>query len=313
MLFFLIIQICSGLSAYSQGCCSGGAPLAGSLGLQNLEKGDLVLALSFRHNQLADLMIEKEVLEDKRLTRTVQSLALRGQYALTDRLTISLILPWLRQREALTGTSNQVVADGPGDVTWMTQYQFLKEGEWIALGGLGIKAPTGITSLTSELGILLNPNIQPGTGAWEGIGAFYLQKNKFIRPTMSTEVLGSYRLMGIANRFNNFQRYRFGDEGQVYLGISDQYFVKKILFDLSLGIRYRFTSTDFIYQMTGTDNKVPVINTGGKWLYLAPGFNVHLTPKISWGTSMNYPIDRSLVGTQLTTSWTLQSGVNWKM
>lgn len=303
LIFLLAIQILWGLTGYSQGCCSGGAPLAGSLGLQDLAKGDVLIAVSFRHNHLTDLMIEREVLDDKRITRTVQSLVISGQYAVTNRLTLSLILPWLRQREALTGTNEQAIADGPGDGTLMVQYQFLSKKDWTAIGGLGTKAPTGITSIVNNLGILLNPNIQPGTGAWEGLGALYLRRGKFLRPTMSVEMIGSYRLMGTGDRFGRLQRYRFGDERQVYLGISDQYFMKKFLMDVSLGFRFRQTQTDLV-------NEVPVPNTGGNWLYFSPGINIYITPSITWGTGMNYPLYRSLTGTQLTTSWTLQSGIS---
>lgn len=302
----MLVFFALGQFAWGQGCCSGGAPLAGSLGLQPLKKGEFLLELAFRHNHLNDLMIEKEVLDDKRLTRVVQSSLLRAHYALNDKLTLALILPWLRQREGLTGTTVQTTADGPGDISFMVQYELLSRGDWVAIGGLGAKAPTGITTLSGIAGIPLNPNIQPGTGAWEGVGGFFLRKNKIFRPTMAAELVGSFRLMGTGNRFDGQQKYRFGDERQLYLGLSDQFFVKKVLFDLSLGIRFRNTSDDLA-------DEVEVPNTGGNWLYLAPGINFHLNPRISWATGINYPIYRSLTGTQLTTSWTIQTGISWKI
>jgi hypothetical protein len=102
-------------------------------------------------------------------------------YGLTDRLTISAELPYVRRdglREGEHSHSGGVVTNsvvplgsvsGIGDATVLAKYQLAgSPGEGIALIG-GLKLPTGSTHKRRADGERLETEHQPGTGSWDPV------------------------------------------------------------------------------------------------------------------------------------------------
>ena len=69
-----------GLPAFlhGQACCSGGTPLSGSLGLQNLEGQSVLLEVNYDYNTQHDLVSGSSKLNDNPRRRNTHSILLRG-------------------------------------------------------------------------------------------------------------------------------------------------------------------------------------------------------------------------------------------
>ncbi len=104
--------------------------------------------------------------------------AVGAAYGVTDRLTISAELPYIRRDKLREGahshsagvTTNEVVplgsVSGVGDMSLLAKYSLA--GGALALIG-GIKAPTGSTHSHALSGERLETEHQPGTGSWDPI------------------------------------------------------------------------------------------------------------------------------------------------
>jgi hypothetical protein len=109
------------------------------------------------------------------------SVALGAAYGLTDRLTISAELPYIRRDNLREGehshaggvTTNSVArlgdVSGVGDATVLMKYELAGgPGEGLAMIA-GLKLPTGGTHARSDEGERLETEHQPGTGSWDPI------------------------------------------------------------------------------------------------------------------------------------------------
>jgi len=121
--------------------------------------------------------------------KTIESVALSYAYGVTNDLTLSLRLPWIRRtgiREAEIEDPaeppeifNRGDASGIGDLTLLGQYRFYndrgKRTEAALL--LGVKAPTGVTDRLNNQGEPFDAEFQPGSGSWDGLfGLAYTQR-----------------------------------------------------------------------------------------------------------------------------------------
>jgi hypothetical protein len=107
--------------------------------------------------------------------------AVGAAFGVTDRLTLSAELPWIRRDRLREGehshsggvTTNEVVplgsVSGIGDMSLLAKYRVTNgESGGLALIG-GIKLPTGGTHQRSLDGERLETEHQPGTGSWDPI------------------------------------------------------------------------------------------------------------------------------------------------
>lgn len=112
--------------------------------------------------------------------------AIGAAYGITDRLTVSAELPYVRRDglregehtheggEALNGVARLGTVSGVGDLSLIAKYKlFDKPGAKFALFG-GLKLPTGSTHRHSREGERLETEHQPGSGSWDPLvgGAF---------------------------------------------------------------------------------------------------------------------------------------------
>jgi hypothetical protein len=175
----------------------GGGEEAGPIGTisaATLEQGHASVSLIYEFikiRSLSDAAMAAAVTPDTHIhtLRSIASLAASFAYGVTDDLTISLRVPWVRRsgiREAHQHDPLDPVefhslgnASGIGDVTAIAQFRLLNDrvsGTEAALL-LGLKAPTGRTNALTSGGELFDAEFQPGSGSWDGIfGAAFSQR-----------------------------------------------------------------------------------------------------------------------------------------
>ena len=107
-------------------------------------------------------------------------------YGVTDNLTLSLRLPFIRRTGIREGHVHGGVPEihelgdsaGIGDLSLLAQYRFFYDraaGLHLALLA-GVKLPTGDTSVSATTGERFETEFQPGSGAWEGSVGLALTK-----------------------------------------------------------------------------------------------------------------------------------------
>ncbi|MCZ6777010.1 MAG: hypothetical protein O7D34_11200 [Ignavibacteria bacterium] len=299
----LLLLICAGFSqsSWAQACCSAGTPLLSSLELPSTARGNLQFALTYEYNALLDVLSGTRTLEDDTRRRVTHSVLLETSYGLSSTFSVSALLTLVQQERRIVspfdGTESQLSARGIGDAVVLFKHSLVPLNIFsqleVTIGG-GAKIPLGSSTLTSG-GILLPADMQPGTGAWDGI--LWAYGSKGFLPTLPLNIFAttSYRFTGVNDRFGGeHEGYKFGNEFIVSVGVG---YRTDMLLDFSLHFRFRHTTPD---QFGGSG----IPNTGGDWFYLIPGINVKSSPNLTFRASGQLPVYRNLKGTQLTTSFT---------
>lgn len=297
-LFFAVIP---NFPIYSQACCSGGVPVGGTIGLGTADAKSVQILITYDHNIINDLMDRRNLLEDATRSRQTRSMILELNYGLTDRWAITGFIPYVRQERLINGFQGNeefTSTQGLGDIILLLKYRMLnpekyQNMDWIV--GLGPKLPVGKSNFTNPLGLTLVADMQPGSGSLDGFFWTFFQKSKFLSNHLSLVAISTYRKSGANKQYNEVQTYQFGDDFQVNLGINYNFFVRMPV-DIFLLGRYRSQTVDVI-----DDNVFP--GSGGKWIYLIPGFNLNLGQNTAFRASIDLPVYRDLMGTQLTTTY----------
>jgi hypothetical protein len=170
----------------------GGAGGIFTIGAGTLDQGQFAFSLFvdyLRLKQLSDPTLLANVGNDVHGLQSVESRSLAFAYGITNDLTVSVRLPWVRRTGILEGVQEDpadpaTVRDrgntsGFGDVTVLGQYRFLNNqasGTQAAVL-FGFKAPTGTTNLVDPFGEIFEAEFQPGSGSWDGLfGAAFSQR-----------------------------------------------------------------------------------------------------------------------------------------
>lgn len=282
--------------AFAQACCSGGTPLSGALGLQQLTGGSGLLELNYDYNTQRDLVAGSTLLGDNPRRRHTHSLLLRGVYSFSDRWTLLGLFSLVRQEEVIdrpTGERGHKEAQGAGDASLFGQYALVARPRTSLLVGAGLTLPVGATGrVDAETGLPLHPDLQPGAGAWDGLAGIRLTLSA---NNLSVTANATYRLTTPSDRYQGRQRYEFGDELLLFTGFDYRLSIGQGILEPSLLLRYRFTTAD------RTDS-IETPNTGGHWLHLRPGLGYAPTPRFRVAAFGEVPLYRRLKGTQLTTT-----------
>ena len=310
-LSFLIYFLCFLLpnQIYAQGCCSGGTPLSGNLDIVTGSPRTLTFRFTYDHNNLSDIVFESRELDDKSRTRLTDATLFRTDYTFNKQFAASILLSHVRQEEIVKtpGGDNSTVGQGFGDLVFLLQYNAFQKNNTSVSIAVGFKAPTGPVNRKNEsTDLLLNPDLQPGTGAWDFMGtAQFTQSDLFIN-FLNFRYSIIYRLTNEADRFNQQQQYEFGNELQSVIGFNYSIYAKKIQLIPQLMFRYRYTAFD-------QTNGIETPNTGGHWAYIIPGIETYFTPQFGFGFLAEIPISRTLTGIQLTTSYKLTGSVFYSL
>ncbi|NJN26760.1 MAG: hypothetical protein HC819_12700 [Cyclobacteriaceae bacterium] len=225
-------------------------------------------------------------------------------YSINERFTIEGLFSAVRQQRAI---SQGVFEDftettGLGDGVLMLHYEYFSKSAVQMAFGAGPKIPTGSSDLSNDNGITLNADLQPGSGAWDGILHHRITKTLISRPSMVFTNLITYRITGANNEYLGSQKYEFGNEYSIILGASDQLVFLKQLMGYGLNFRYRNASQD-------KNNDQIVSNTGGEWIFIIPSVSWQASSSMSIIFNGEFPLYSRVTGTQLTPSYRLNVGV----
>ena len=293
---------------FAQACSCGGAPVLSSLELPASPAGQWQFGLTYEYASQADVVDGSTDLNDDLRNRSTQSGLFEISYGISNRFSTSVLLSLVRQKRriALANTPiDNLKTSGIGDAVLLLKYNLLQPDiaglRKLSIGG-GVKAPIGKSDLQQSDATLISADMQPGSGAWDGIVWAYAYQG--LHKHFPVGIIGtfSYRFTGKHDRFNiGDNNYKFGNELLTSLGMS---YSMTNGFDYSLLLRYRSSSADQF-------NNFDLPNSGGYWLNLVPGINKSLGAGIGIRASGQIPLYRSLEGTQLTTSYTLSFSLSY--
>lgn len=299
-LFFYSFNI-----VFAQTCSCAGAPLLDTQTQSSVSKGNLVLGLTYENNSISDLYSGDNKVDRQNAKRNTQTLLLEANYGLTEKLTLAGTFSMIKKRResGLDGLqSNILTTSGIGDGIVMLKYVLhqntIRSQYQIAVGG-GTKIPFGASSLRKD-NIQLNADMQPGTGAWDGLFWSYFSKTFTPATTVNLFWVNSFRITGSNERFRgSSDGYKFGNEFISTIGAKDKLFKRVSYFAM---LRYRSAKSDKL------GNHVQP-NTGGKWLFAIPGLNFRVNDQILMRLSGSVPIYQYLNGLQPTTSYTVTASL----
>jgi hypothetical protein len=176
--------------------------------------------------------------------------------------------------------------NGLGDIRITARWQGLSTPGSITGIQFGLILPTGQFHQTfrkgPERGGEVDRGLQPGTGTVQALVGFYHYGKLSRSLDYIVQVQGQTPLDGR-------DRYRPGTVGQLSVGI---HYTGWRGITPQLDLTFRATAKD-----RGTNSDRP--NSGGEDLYLTPGLNVQLSPKMSAFASVQLPLYQRVNGFQL--------------
>jgi hypothetical protein len=304
-IFFIVGELFS-QSVKAQTCCSGGVPLANNIGgLPLSAKGTWQFSLSADVNLLKTLKAGSSTLEDNSRERKTVSALLKTSYSFTDKVFVEGLFSWVLQEryiEQVGGFEDFDRTQGIGDWVVVLNGKYLETNGWTLIAGAGPKLPTGQSDLKDENGLTLNADLQPGSGAWDGIFIHRIIKTDQTRKTRSYFMNLTFRATGKNNNYLNGQTYQFGNEWQVLVGASDQATLRRSLLSYGINLRYRVATQDLF-----NDEVLP--NTGGNFLYIMPSVGWYIKPDIILSLNTEIPVYTRVEGTQLAPSFRINGGI----
>jgi len=204
--------------------------MSNNLGLENLGKGVLQVGLNYDFNNLNTLNAGTTNLKDDSRQRITHSVLFNADYSFTNDLSIEALFTWVNQRRIIDqfGNTDLQQTNGIGDAVIMTKYRFTKilgESSSISIG-IGAKIPLGSFEEVNNIGITYIADLQPGSGAWDMILFSSLSKNFDFRPTATFSARTIYRSTGSNSDYlGGAQVYEYGNEIQLFVGVSDQFLI----------------------------------------------------------------------------------------
>lgn len=308
---FFVCFLMVNQQVFSQTCCSGGVPLSNNLGLSNNGKGGLQLGLNYDYNNLNTLNAGSSKLDDNSRKRITNSVLVNLNYSFTDRFSVETLFTWVNQTRTISqfGNENFTETSGIGDAVVLAKYDIpnvLGSNSVLSIG-VGAKIPLGKSDLISEQGIQLTSDLQPGSGAWDGLGWLSFSKGNIFRPSGTISGSFTYRFTGTNSSYlNNTSIYEFSNALQIGVGYTDQLLIFNTIVNPGLIFKYRKSANDKI-----DTSEIP--NTGGEWVFIRPEVNVQITPNLSFATKMELPLYSFVEGTQLTPTLRITTGLLFKI
>lgn len=309
---FIAVLLFLPVSSRSQ-CSCGGPPLLGSLETPPSGAGTWRVGLTFEFAEVSDFVTGTTELDDDIRDRNVKSGLLQIDYGLTNRLSFSGILTILDQdrttRSAIGGSGQFLSVNGVGDAMVIAKYTIvpmtLQSQRQLSIGG-GVKLPLGKSTIRGDNGVLIAADMQPGTGAWDGVlwGSFSQGLTQSRKLNMYASA--TFRFTGSTDRFDlGDANYRFGDEFVGNIGLGFRHSSK---LEYTMGLRYRSAQPEESRLIAGNPfTEQP--NSGGKWVNLSPGINLNLSQTLALRASGQLPLYRDLEGTQFSTTYSLSVSV----
>jgi hypothetical protein len=288
-------------SSQGQTCCSGGVPLSSNLGFGITQAGNWQFSVNYDINVLNTLKDGTIKLDDNTRKRTTLSTLGQIGYTFSNRFSADIFFSYVTQKRLLTPKdqpANNSITSGFGDVVILPKIRLYKNYQ----AGIGIKAPVGATELRNDQGLVLSPDLQPGSGAWDLIYWLNGTQPLGFRPSMSLIGTISLRATGTNNTYLGDQTYTFGDEILATVAIADKFVLGSFIIDPSLGFKYRHVKPD-------VKNGGVLPSTGGEWVFVNPGLLFQITPQTTLQANIELPLYANLEGTQVTPTYRINFGL----
>jgi hypothetical protein len=292
--------------AIGQTCCTGSAPITGSVRVNPIGTKQWQLNISYDFNNISDLILENSTLNDDYLSRTTTTIFLQTSYGLGKGYGISVLMPVVQHTETnRTAINNTTRNTDIGDLTIFGQKTIHLNTTSSVLFGAAVKLPTGETRAKDQTDLfVLPPTLQAGTGSVDYVFLVQGQKSMNFRKSLIIQQSFTYRINTLSTRFASHDNYQFGDEFYAITSFADQLLTGNLLHTPSLSFNVRYAGKNTIEQFIDP-------NSGGWWVNLRPGWGINLTPKVNLSVLYEVPIFRRLNGFQLSTSYKFIGVINF--
>lgn len=296
-------------SAVGQTCCTGGVPYLGTFKIPAINSNEIQTNLSYSYNNNSDLVLHDEVIKDNGSRRMVHTALLQLDYGLSDRFSVSVVLPYLWQKERIeiNSVSNEITNNGLGDISFWMCFKQPFNVHSLSLNA-ALKAPTGVTNREDpETGIDFPFSFQNGSGSWDFIFTAYDELSIGQGSKVFWVNMASAKINTAGRRFDAHPGYRFGHVLQFYTSLSIRWVMGTFLSDAYSGLAYQLRFQDRFEG--GFQNE----NTGGDWVNLVVGYNHQFSQRMHAGASGSIPVFRKVNGLQLTTDKQINVTVGYKL
>lgn len=273
------------------------APQEGTLDLldgETLYDGGWLLNLGYQYQRESTLLRGgDEVADPMRRSQTGHELQVSAHYGLRHDLQLSVVLPY--EFRELEGAGGRLAASGPGDLAAFAKWRFHR---WDAphkalnLAVLGaLETPTGADD-ERDGGVLVPPEIQPGSGSWDpmlGAAATY----EPYRWRFNAALL--YKANG-----ENGADYAFGDEVFAELAAGNRFWLEPYpgpFMRADLLLRYRWAARD---EQFGAG----VGATGGERVTVGLNWAFRPRPSLDIQAGVELPVYERVNETQLAPDFT---------
>ncbi len=175
-------------------------------------------------------------------------------------------------------------ATGFGDMRLSGHYRFWKKYVEAAVLA-GIKFPTGLTTAKRKSGDKFAPELQPGTGSWDG--QFGIAVSRSFKKRFSAATSFEYLLNG-----EGAQNQKAGDAFRY--NVAGSYAIRDLGTTPNLSVILELNNEWASKDHSREEDRV--FDSGGTTIFLAPGVSVQLTRHISIFCSSPIPIYQNLGG-----------------
>lgn len=269
-----------------------------TLSPRTLSEGRGAVEFGFRYQgseTLSDAVITAGTLagSDVHSVEWGMEFTLAGAYGVTDRLSVSLSIPYVILHGFRAGEDDgmggvEIVTagaiEGLGDLTLLAKHSLPVEPVELAIL-VGLKMPTGSLTENDDLGNRLEIDHQPGTGSWDPLlGVAFAQH--FDGFTLGASVLYRITVAGQQD-FKPGETVLVGLRGEVQvLGLGE---FPRLYFSMEL-------TTQFVAH----DATAGVLNadSGGWIVAVGPGVRLRLAESLTISLTVSVPVYQGLNGLQ---------------
>jgi hypothetical protein len=325
---------CPAFAHHPSGASSaGGAGPIATIPATTLEKGQSAAGVMVEVINLAPLSLDQmgghphpHSLEGIFATSLVYA------YGITDNLTLSMRLPFVRRTDILDAHEGALGdSAGVGDLSVLGQYRFYSNRALQTEAALlfGATLPTGDTGVTTAAGGPFEAEFQPGSGAWSYVlGAAFTKR--FGAWSFDTNVLYQFTGDGVqdvnlGNRllYSGAVSYRisggfFGPSGRTHAGLPEPMHHGGPKTKHSHGHEHEAPRSlsgpalDLVVELNGEwhdrQSGEHGFHSGGNVVYLSPGVRLSID-RWSGFVSVGVPIINELNGIQPEAEWRVLTGM----
>ncbi|MCF8378272.1 MAG: hypothetical protein K9H49_01765 [Bacteroidales bacterium] len=317
------LGIIIGLSAYSQGCCSGGSgsPIAGGFSQGVLREKQVEFAANYRYSSSNKFLVEDRDTVPLFDELSSKYLYFRAGYGITEKLTLELSFGYFfdkRLVELEERNSDDIATSGFGDLLIFPRYDvYFKSSDTKKTEvtiGLGYKIPLGSNSDSTvvfenpETGekyyTIAAPTVQPSNGSQDvllylfGLRAYPQKKLNFFANALY--IHKGYNSLG----------QKFGNYSSVGLFASKTFFRK-------LGVTTQIKG-EFIGKMKSAKNINQVVyynidpeSTGSKKMFFIPQLSYTFQQVTFYGLT-ELPLYQYVNGNQVASGTSITFGISYR-